>query len=192
MRLPTAVLALFLALSCAACGLSYQQRQDRFRARFITGCKVLYSPPAERASNPISLELPAISEVIERSRNELQFCYLQALELWPQLEGRIVMNFTVTPNGTVDDPTIAVHNSTILDASVGCCMARVAQTWNFPAPPDGKPFDVEYPFELVTDILRVRFSSSVVTAEPFKSRFPATIILPPALAGTSSGFQYAR
>lgn len=148
----------------------------------MTGCNVLYSPPAAQRSEPMSAAPPnaaEISEVIEGSQRELERCYLESLAVWPQFEGRVVLNVSIKPNGTVGDTAVAMHNSTVFDAAVGCCFAGVAQTWRFPAPADGKPLEIEYPFELLKDVLKIRFSASSVTAKPFQNQFPGTVVVAP-------------
>ncbi|HET8939305.1 MAG TPA: AgmX/PglI C-terminal domain-containing protein [Polyangiales bacterium] len=155
----------------------------------MTGCRVLNSPPAGPRPEPTTPD-PAreaeIRTVIEGTRSELDRCYLEALAVWPQLEGRVVLDITIQANGMTRDTAVAMHNSSIFDATVGCCIARVADSWRFPEPKDGKPLEIEYPFELMTDILKVRFSTSVVTTSTFNSRFPATVLIaaPQPASGT--------
>jgi hypothetical protein len=188
-RLFTLIFTALTIGSSASCGLSYQQRQDRFREHYMTGCRVLYSPPASQKSEPASPD-PArdaeIRKVIEDTRSELDRCYLESLAVWPQLEGRVVLDILIQANGTTGATAVAMHNSSVFDAAVGCCMARVADTWRFPEPRDGKPQEIEYPFELMTDLLKVRFSTSVVTTSTFNSRFPATVLIaaPQPASGT--------
>jgi hypothetical protein len=154
---------------------------------------VLYDPPVQPTFDPVRLDAATkskISHVIEASQNELLRCYLESLDVWPQLDGSVVINFTVRPDGTVGDAAVAMHHSTVFDASVGCCIARVAQTWAFPAPPDSKPFDVEYPFELVKDPLKVRLTGMGPSKFPFTSQFSPTAVLAPSQ--TSRGSELHR
>lgn len=148
----------------------------------MTGCKVLYSAPAAQRSEPTSVApqtASEISEVIETSQRELERCYLESLAVWPQLEGRVVLDVSIHANGTVREAAVAMHHSSVFDAAVGCCFAGVAQTLRFPAPADGQPLDIEYPFELLKDALKVRISTGSVTAKPFQSQFSGTVVIAP-------------
>jgi hypothetical protein len=186
---PSLVLVSLLACASASCSHAYEQRQERFRERSQTGCKVLYDPPIQPSADPVRLDTATkskISHVIEASQGELVRCYLESLDVWPQLEGSVVINFTVRPDGTVGDAAVAMHHSTVFDASVGCCLARVAQTWTFPAPQDSKPFEVEYPFELLKDPLKIRLLGVGSSKIPFTPQFAPTAILAPSQSSSGS------
>lgn len=189
-----ASLALMSILTCSAsCSHAYEQRQERFRERSQAGCNVLYDPPVQPSADPVRLDTATkskISHVIEDSQSELVRCYLESLAVWPQLEGSVVINFTVRPDGTVGDSAVAMHHSTVFDASIGCCIARVAPTWTFPAPPDSKPFAVEYPFELLKDPLKIRLIGATPSKFPFTPQFAPTVILAPSQS--SSGTELNR
>lgn len=120
-------------------------------------------------------------ETIERSHDELLICYLEAIQIWKRLAGRLVIDFTVQADGTVTDPAVAMNYSSILDPTVGCCIARVAQTWKFPAPPDNKPFQVTYPFDLMTSVGEQPYDAPKASTE-YRGQFPGTLILAPSLA----------
>ena len=137
-RLPTIVLAVWFASNVAACSEAYQRQQDRLRARYLTGCQVDNDPQARQTAEPMGLPPSVINEGVERSSEQLQLCYLEALRVWPQLEGRVVIKFYVEPDGSTSAPSVAMHYSTVFDPTIGCCIARVAQSWRFPAPNDGK------------------------------------------------------
>lgn len=147
----------------------------------MKGCQVLNSPPTQPEPEPATLSGPQISEIsaiIEKSDSKLMQCYLDSLELWPQLEGSVVIKFTINASGSVENPAVAMHHSTVFDPSVGCCIARVAQTWQFPKPADSKALAVEYPFDLVRDALRFRIGT-VRPQYPFTTRFTPTLIIAP-------------
>lgn len=149
-------------VTTSSCGLTYQQRQDMFRTKYVTGCQVVETPPAAapqaqpQVADPSEKE--AIDEVISGSKAEVDRCYLESRELWADLEGLVAIKFIVKENGSVGDTAVLTYWSTIDEAAaVGCCIAQVAQTWKFAAPRDGKPFEVVHVFDLVTDIFRLKY-----------------------------------
>jgi hypothetical protein len=106
--------------------------------------------------------------VISGSEKEVERCLLESRELWADLEGTVAIKLTVKPDGSVEDPAVVTAHSTVYEAAVGCCITRIAQTWKFAAPKDGKAHEVEHVFDLVTDIFRYRYSptSNVGTPQP--------------------------
>jgi hypothetical protein len=181
MRLSIHVIAACVTLSALSCAGSYQQQQAKLRERYTTGCRVLNDPPARQAPDAISIPASAISKNIERSHDELLTCYLEAVEMRNGLAGRVVIDFTVRVDGSVADPAVAMSYSSISDPTVGCCIARVAQTWKFPAPPDNKPFQVAYPFDLMTGAANQRYDAPKASIE-YRGQFPGTLLLTPSLA----------
>jgi hypothetical protein len=181
MRLSIYVIAACVTIGGSSCAGSYEQRQAKLRERYTTGCRVLNDPPARQGPDAISIPASAISETIERSHDELLLCYLEAIQMWKRLAGRLVIDFTVQADGTVADPAVAMSYSSIVDPTVGCCIARVAQTWKFPAPPDNKPFQVAYPFDLMTSVAEQRYDAPKASTE-YRGQFPGTLILAPSLA----------
>ena len=162
-------LSIFVLALCASCGLSYQERQDRFRARYLADCRVVRDPPAVDRSGQAeeeSAERAAIEDVIDGSEYEVERCYLESRELWADLEGLVAIKLMVKPDGSVADPSVMMYDATIHEAAVGCCIARVAQSWKFPPPHDGKPFEVEHTFELQTDIFRLKFRPNSDVGRP--------------------------
>ena len=95
-----------------------------------------------------SLSKEVIRRVIQRHRNEVRFCYEQQLNARPDLEGRVLTRFIISPTGTVQAATIA--ESTLRNANVEQCIARAVERWTFPAPEGGGIVVVTYPFVLST------------------------------------------
>jgi len=75
--------------------------------------------------------------------NEVRFCYQQALQADPTLEGRLVANFVIGGRGNV--LTSGVTGSTI-GAGAGQCVAAAVRRWGFPAAENGGVTSVSYPF----------------------------------------------
>ncbi|HTU58771.1 MAG TPA: AgmX/PglI C-terminal domain-containing protein, partial [Polyangiales bacterium] len=97
---------------------------------------------------------------------EVDQCYLESRELWADLEGLVSIKLPVHPNGGVSDSAVVMYDGTIHEPAVGCCITRGAKNWKFPASKDGKPYEVEHTFDLVTDIFRIRYRSTSEVGKP--------------------------
>lgn len=93
-----------------------------------------------------SLSAEVIRRVVRRHLNEVRFCYEQQLNTRPDLEGRVVINWIISPTGAVQRATVA--NSTLRDQQVEQCIAQAVRRWTFPAPDGGGVVGVNYPFRL--------------------------------------------
>ncbi len=93
-----------------------------------------------------SLSREVIRRVIRRHINEVRFCYEQQLNARPDLEGRVMVSFIISPTGAVQ--TASVGNSTIHNAAVEGCVIQAVRRWTFPAPDGGGVVGVNYPFML--------------------------------------------
>jgi TonB family protein len=95
-----------------------------------------------------ALSKVVIRRVVDRHRNEIRFCYEQALHLHPESAGRVAVKFIVSPTGSVQ--AAAVESSTLGDAATEQCIVQAVQRWNFPSPQGGGIVIVSYPFVLDT------------------------------------------
>lgn len=93
-----------------------------------------------------SLSREVIRRVIRRHINEVRFCYEQELNQRPDLEGRVMVSFIISPTGAVQSATVG--NSTINNQRVESCIAGAVRRWTFPAPDGGGVVGVNYPFVL--------------------------------------------
>ena len=93
-----------------------------------------------------SLSKEVIRRVIQRHINEVRFCYEQQLNQRPDLEGRISVQFVISPTGAVQ--MAAVSASDMGSPPVETCIAGAVQRWSFPAPEGGGIVVVNYPFVL--------------------------------------------
>ncbi|HEY3356314.1 MAG TPA: TonB family protein [Polyangia bacterium] len=93
-----------------------------------------------------SLDKEIIRRVIRSHIKEVKFCYEQELLRKPDLYGRVTIQFTITPMGSVSSS--AVQSSTMGNAKVEQCIARAVQRWEFPKPQGGGIVIVSYPFVL--------------------------------------------
>ncbi len=93
-----------------------------------------------------SLSREVIRRVIQRHINEVRFCYEQELNQRPDLEGRVMVSFIISPTGAVQ--SAGVGNTTINNARVEGCIVQAVRRWTFPAPDGGGVVGVNYPFVL--------------------------------------------
>ncbi len=107
------------------------------------------------APGPVRLGKPAImgglsKEVIRRTIGrhvaEVRACYMQALNAHPELQGRVVVQFWISPSGAVMKSL--VKESDLGDPAVARCIAEVIGRTDFPAPDGGGLVTVSYPFVL--------------------------------------------
>ncbi len=90
-----------------------------------------------------------IRRIVRAHINEIRYCYNQGLVKDPALKGRVSIQFTIGPEGTV--PIAVVQESTLSDANVGQCMAKAVKRWKFPKPDGGGNVVVTYPFVLESE-----------------------------------------
>lgn len=88
-----------------------------------------------------------INAVVQKYRSQIRFCYDAALQRSPGLRGKVVVAFTIQPNGTVS--YAGIKDSTIGDSGLEGCMTSKIRTWKFPQPEAPVVTEVSaYPFIL--------------------------------------------
>ncbi|MCU0677593.1 MAG: AgmX/PglI C-terminal domain-containing protein, partial [Myxococcota bacterium] len=87
-----------------------------------------------------------IQRVVRRHKPEVAFCYEQALQSRPDLEGRVVVRFVVTPTGTVQSAMASAADG--MSERVASCVSESVERWTFPA--SAGVTAVTYPFVLAT------------------------------------------
>ena len=85
-----------------------------------------------------------IRKYINRQKGSVVYCYKKEVQKKPDLEGKVVVSFTISPTGSVMRPSI--KSSTLGNASVESCMVRRMKLWKFPAPVNAGAVRVSYPF----------------------------------------------
>lgn len=111
-------------------------------------------PQAARTSGPArdkeartprrQLKSDAVSAAIKRQMPRVRACYERALKGDVGLDGRLTLNWTVQPAGTVAD--VRVVNDKVGSEQLSTCVTRAVGRWSFPASSDGA--DIEYPVVL--------------------------------------------
>jgi TonB family protein len=85
-----------------------------------------------------------IAKVIRRHFSEIKFCYERMLQQKPELEGKVVLNFTFDGTGSVVDA--AVSESTLEEPNVEECMLARVRRWKFPVQPGAGIVSVNHPW----------------------------------------------
>jgi TonB family protein len=85
-----------------------------------------------------------VGRVIHAHLSEVRYCYESAMIRSPDIEGKLVVDFTINPSGVVS--TTAVNQTTLPDPRLDDCILRRLATWKFPLPRGGVNVDVTYPF----------------------------------------------
>lgn len=84
-----------------------------------------------------------VGAVIHRHLSEIRYCYESAMIRQADIEGKLMMNFTIGGTGAVK--TAEVKQST-LTAQLDDCILRRLMTWKFPQTKGGVDVTVTYPF----------------------------------------------
>lgn len=94
-----------------------------------------------------SLDKAVIRRVIQQHLNEVKNCYEAALEKNASLAGRMMVRFTIEPDGKVGESS--VPESSLNSPAAESCIRDAVRTWIFPRPQSGKVV-VTYPFVLAS------------------------------------------
>ena len=89
------------------------------------------------------LDPNVVAKEVKRRLGAVKVCYERALKRNPALSGKIVVVWTITPEGTVTG--IDVGNDTLGDPEVGQCIKKTISGWRFPRPSGGS-VEVSFPF----------------------------------------------
>lgn len=88
-----------------------------------------------------------INAVVQRHRAEIRACYDAALQRNPGLRGKVVIAFSIQPNGIVS--AASVKESSLGDGGIENCITSRVRTWVFPKPEAPVVTEVSaYPFYL--------------------------------------------
>jgi outer membrane biosynthesis protein TonB len=90
------------------------------------------------------LDRETVRRIILSYRSQIRTCYERGLISNPNLEGRIVYKWQITPTGSVISAQI--FKATLESSNLKTCVLDVIQGMNFPKSPNGLPTTVIYPF----------------------------------------------
>jgi TonB family protein len=94
-----------------------------------------------------SLDKEIIRRVVRLHMNEVKYCYDQELGKRASLEGRISVQFVISPLGQVLSSVL--NSSTMNNLRVEKCVVDAVKRWDFPKPTGGGIAIVAYPFNFV-------------------------------------------
>jgi hypothetical protein len=94
-----------------------------------------------------SLDKEIIRRVVRLHMNEVKYCYDKELVTKPRLEGRISVQFVISPVGQVISSVL--NSSTMNNLRVEKCVVDAVKRWGFPKPTGGGIAIVAYPFNFV-------------------------------------------
>ena len=83
-----------------------------------------------------------VRRTIQRHLGEVRSCYERELQARPDLRGRLVVQFLITPDGLPQNPTVT--SGDIQNANVSACVEQAVRRWSFPTSPGMTV--VSYPF----------------------------------------------
>lgn len=130
-------------------GLSDRGRSDDVR-RVLSNVgedRPRLAAPVRTDGDPVvfgQIDRGIIQRVIREHRREIRTCYESELQRDHSLEGRMVVAFVISSDGTVAGSRIS--DSTLGNSTVEECVAGRVRQWRFPAPDGGGSVNVSYPF----------------------------------------------
>lgn len=94
-----------------------------------------------------SLDKEIVRRVVRLHMNEVKYCYDKQLVKNAALEGRIAVQFVISPAGQVLSSVL--QSTTMADLHVEKCVVDAVKRWEFPKPQGGGIVIVSYPFSFV-------------------------------------------
>jgi hypothetical protein len=113
--------------------------------RYITGNVEAQNTPDEPAPTPnvrnqrreANGSIPAadLQKVFRKYSGQTQKCYERALKKNPNLAGRVLLELTIDPDGSV--AAASAQGDTLRSNEVNSCLEELASGWSFPSPSGG-------------------------------------------------------
>jgi hypothetical protein len=75
---------------------------------------------------------------------EVRYCHEASMLSNPKLEGKLVLQFGISPRGVVE--VVTTQSTTLPERKLGDCVIARLKTWAFPRPKGGIHVTVSYPF----------------------------------------------
>lgn len=103
-------------------------------------------PLEEEALVEGGLSKDQIAAVIQRNIGQIIYCYEKGLQVEPDLNGRVAVNFIIGGRGSVSSARI--NHTSLNDRPVEGCILNKLRAWKFPKPSGNVNVKVTYPFLL--------------------------------------------
>jgi len=91
--------------------------------------------------------LQPLIDLIKSNRDGFRRCFDQHAKKYPGAQGRLVMVFSLKPDGTLREASIDAAKSAFQAPDVESCMIDFAKTLAYPKSPSGKDTKFTYPFD---------------------------------------------
>jgi hypothetical protein len=85
-----------------------------------------------------------VLKIIKSESKSIRSCYEEGLKTNPDLVGKILVDFEIEVNGSVQ--VVKVESSTINNQIVENCLIEKIKTFTFPPPPEKTVVQVKFPF----------------------------------------------
>ena len=130
---------LLLLLANFGCQTASHKNQDKEIINFDEPYRIDEDEFTKKSREDIRLTiLPHLKEV----RN----CYKDSLKINPELEGKVLVEFTIDDKGTVEEAKFNKAKSTLHDDKFQSCFIDALKAWKFPASSQGKKMLITLPF----------------------------------------------
>jgi hypothetical protein len=98
--------------------------------------------PEAKVDDGLSQE--EVGRVIHSHLSEVRYCYESTLLKISDLQGKLVIDFLILPDGAVQNAKL--NQSSVNDSSLAHCLVSKLMNWKFPKPKGGAEVAVSYPF----------------------------------------------
>jgi hypothetical protein len=127
-----------------------------FAVVLASGCgggKAAKTTPADPADEAADCEpgrcLADVSARVVDHRPEARACYEEGVKRIPDMQGRIIINFEIDPDGKVLDASQSAQDEQIMDEQVVRCVENVVRAITFARSEKGKTTRAFHRFEFV-------------------------------------------
>ena len=119
-----------------------QKQRDEFRKQQIERYDGIPNIRLKMPQANGSLHKVIVQKVAKMHQKEIQACYEKELIKKTVISGQLIVNWVITPRGTVEQ----IKESTLNNKNVEKCIVDVLKSWKYPTPKDGGSVSVEFPF----------------------------------------------
>jgi pSer/pThr/pTyr-binding forkhead associated (FHA) protein len=93
-----------------------------------------------------NLDRKVVERVVRRHRAQIKYCYELELMRTPGLEGKLVMQWVIGPNGRVRSAKARTEGTTLANDALTRCIVNKIRAWAFDKPRGGGVVVVNWPF----------------------------------------------
>ena len=91
-----------------------------------------------------------VGEVIHKHMDEVRYCHESAMLYIPNIEGKVIIAFTIGGSGKIEKADIQSSSLPKEDQLLASCVLKKLKSWHFPKPKGGIRVSVSYPFVFKT------------------------------------------